>query len=59
MSHVTASTWEVHPSPTYGPLHVHPGPRLLDGICHGPSLAVHRATWGRSPTSVSTTCWPC
>lgn len=49
MSHVTASTWEVHPSPTYGPLHVHPGPRLFDGICHGPSLAAHRATSGPLP----------
>lgn len=49
MTHITASTVEVRPSEAYGPLHVHPGPRLLDGICHGPSLAVHRATSGPLP----------
>jgi NADH:ubiquinone oxidoreductase subunit F (NADH-binding) len=49
MSHVTAPTVEVRPSDAYGPLHVHPGPRLLDGIRHGPSLAVHRATSGPLP----------
>jgi NADH:ubiquinone oxidoreductase subunit F (NADH-binding) len=49
MSHSTASTVEVRPSDAYGPLHVHPGPRLLDGIGHGPSLAVHRATSGPLP----------
>lgn len=49
MSHITTPTVEVRPSDAYGTLRVHPGPRLLDGICHGPSLAVHRATSGPLP----------
>lgn len=30
-------------------IHVHPGPRLLQGIEHGPSLEAHRATAGALP----------
>ncbi|HET6653823.1 MAG TPA: NADH-ubiquinone oxidoreductase-F iron-sulfur binding region domain-containing protein [Nocardioides sp.] len=52
MSHTTTRrtpTVEVRPSENYGPLQVHPGPRLLDGISHGPSLAAHRAISGPLP----------
>lgn len=42
-------TTHVRPSAEGHALEVHPGPRLLDGIGHGPSLAVHRTTAGPRP----------
>ena len=49
MKHLTTPTVAVRPSDAFGTLRVHAGPRLLDGIGHGPSLAVHRATSGPLP----------
>ncbi|NUR09113.1 MAG: hypothetical protein HOQ45_19155 [Nocardioidaceae bacterium] len=49
MNHTTPRTVQVVPSDDTGALRVHPGPRLLDGITHGPSLAAHRSVAGPLP----------
>ena len=48
MNHAYDPTTQVHPSDGTA-LAVHPGPRLLEGVAHGPSLDVHRATAGPLP----------
>lgn len=43
------------PVPFADDLHVHPGPALLAGIAHGPSLSAHRSQYGNVPRLDSAT----